>query len=1069
MSSIYNAPLRWRRVTRKAPCSRCEKPDWCARSDDERFEICRRHNDGTGKSHVDKSGTEYFVYYIGSPTSKLLGPKISKYRKPPEVRSEPEKAQPETLNEVYSFLLAQLPLLKIHRENLAGRGLSNEAILRGGYKSCPGWRLSHAIATVFLKFDRSLLQKVPGFCFKSGENYFAAAPGLLIPVRDTRALIVGLRGRLDDAALGSKYRWVSSKSHDDEGVGPGALIHCPLYAELPTERIRVTEGELKADIATTLSGILTVSLPGVSIWRNLLPVLQSLRAKTVVLAMDSDAKKNPFVARQLNVMALTLRKEGYAIEMETWGGSAKGIDDALCEKTTIEVHRGVDVTQVIEKIVHSSTEGKPDQGKMAFENAKNLIKDAAEKLDSDCGLIFSSDVLDALNLVLEKDGAEWARIAKHLKGKVSLPDLKKALRKQRQKAAESSFFSEDEQAPFNSVDRQLGSGSTYQIKNHCIFLNKKTENGIIPIKLSNFTAQIVAEEIIDDGVEQEKVFVIEGVLHNGVKLPQVRVPSEKFAFMNWVIERWGVRANVTAGYGKKDFLREAIQELSKEAEFKRTYGHLGWVCKDGSWLYLFSGGAISKDGPIENFNVDLHDSKLKDYQFPTLDSNEELAASIRASLSILGLTPPRIAYPVLAATYCAPLGEMHPIDFSLALYGITGRGKTQLAALAQAHFGAKFHGKHLPGNWSSTANALEKQSFLAKDAIFTVDDFAPQQTQGEAAKLNHSAERLFRSQGNRSGRGRLNSDMKARAEYFPRGLILSTGEDLPKTQSIRARLLIIEFDEGDVSFDELTPLQKAASDGVFAKAMGGYIGWLASRVPQLKAKLPERHHELRREFSSTKTHRRAPEIAASLLVAFETFLDFAVEQNAVEPDDARGYRGTMNQALASAIESQEPFQASEDPAIRFLSLIGGALISGRAYLADARTGGAPHDAGRFGWRINGCLLMGRDETPSDTYEPRGARIGWVGDAELLLDPDAAFAAAQNLAREQKNELSISEMTLWKQLAEKGFILRGERRNTIRRTVKGDRPYVLVFPNREVFTEKGSAVSTVSTFTDETGL
>jgi hypothetical protein len=59
------------------------------------------------------------------------------------------------------------------------------------------------------------------------------------------------------------------------------------------------------------------------------------------------------------------------------------------------------------------------------------------------------------------------------------------------------------------------------------------------------------------------------------------------------------------------------------------------------------------------------------------------------------------------------------------LAGYTGSQKTELSAIDQAHFGAEFNGRNLPGNWSSTSNALEYQAFQAKDAILTVDDFAP--------------------------------------------------------------------------------------------------------------------------------------------------------------------------------------------------------------------------------------------------------------------------------------------------------------------------------------------------------
>jgi hypothetical protein len=66
-----------------------------------------------------------------------------------------------------------------------------------------------------------------------------------------------------------------------------------------------------------------------------------------------------------------------------------------------------------------------------------------------------------------------------------------------------------------------------------------------------------------------------------------------------------------------------------------------------------------------------------------------------------------------------------PADFGVWLTGGTGAGKSQLAELAQAHFGAGFTASTLPGSWSSTGNALQELAFLSKDALLVIDDFAP--------------------------------------------------------------------------------------------------------------------------------------------------------------------------------------------------------------------------------------------------------------------------------------------------------------------------------------------------------
>ena len=121
---------------------------------------------------------------------------------------------------------------------------------------------------------------------------------------------------------------MSSSKHG--GPSPGAPVHVPLHDGSTGGTVRLSEGELKADVATTLSGLLTVSVPGVAMWRRALPVLQALRPQRVLLAFDADWRSNAHVAHALGQTAFALAKSGYEVQVETWEPVlAKGIDDLL--------------------------------------------------------------------------------------------------------------------------------------------------------------------------------------------------------------------------------------------------------------------------------------------------------------------------------------------------------------------------------------------------------------------------------------------------------------------------------------------------------------------------------------------------------------------------------------------------------------------------------------------------------------------------------------------------------------------------------------------------------------------
>jgi hypothetical protein len=112
--------------------------------------------------------------------------------------------------------------------------------------------------------------------------------------------------------------------------------------------------------------------------------------------------------------------------------------------------------------------------------------------------------------------------------------------------------------------------------------------------------------------------------------------------------------------------------------------------------------------------------------------------------------------------------------------------------------------------WSSTVNFLEALAFAAKDALLPIDEFVGSSTSlTEKARMYSAAERLFRAQGNSSGRGRMRADTTLRPIKPPRGTIVSNGEEVPAGQSLRARMLILEISEDDtINLDILTECQR---------------------------------------------------------------------------------------------------------------------------------------------------------------------------------------------------------------------------------------------------------------------
>jgi len=86
-----------------------------------------------------------------------------------------------------------------------------------------------------------------------------------------------------------------------------------------------------------------------------------------------------------------------------------------------------------------------------------------------------------------------------------------------------------------------------------VYVDKKW----IPVQLANFSAEIINELIVTDGIAQHIEFEIKAVL--GGKTYLLDVTAEEFERGDWPLRRIGAGAIVKAGYNTRDELREAIQ------------------------------------------------------------------------------------------------------------------------------------------------------------------------------------------------------------------------------------------------------------------------------------------------------------------------------------------------------------------------------------------------------------------------------------------------------------------------------------------------------------------------------
>ena len=513
--------------------------------------------------------------------------------------------------------------------------------------------------------------------------------GLIIPVMDSAGIIAGCQIRPDNPGTGGKYTWLTSKP----AGGPRAVTaaHVPPVpgANQPHDLVRLTEGPLKAHVATHKDRLLTIAITGCGLWKKSLPVLAALQAKTVRLAFDADITTNPQVSGALSNAVRGLVASGYEVEVERWDSSqGKGIDDVLSAGATTEVLSGVEAIRFVILIARGL---KIDP---ALVTADQVVPWVRWYLSRGLAVELSQDpeVMKAAGRLEKQNPNIWTELTALLKQYPKLVRTAAWLKACRVLAPPPRKDQGDE-PPY--VERD---GSTYAIEYN-------DEGQRCERLLANFTARIAEE--IDRHVAGEKrlQFRIEAENKSGVKAA-VTVEAERYSRMEWP-ESLGSVFAVASGRGVRDHLREAIQLISHhkgKVPRRAVYTSTGWHKHGDEWIYCHAGGAIGSSGLREGVSVELH-STLSRYRLPApTDDPAVLTWAFEAHLKTWILATGPTAAIIATIPWRAVIAFLNA---SVHLGGPSGNRKTSAAQLAFQHFAADVTGRvcPMPASWRATENS----------------------------------------------------------------------------------------------------------------------------------------------------------------------------------------------------------------------------------------------------------------------------------------------------------------------------------------------------------------------------
>lgn len=266
----------------------------------------------------------------GKAAAKKLEPKAVDY-----TRIDVDPAPLSVRDRTYKAMLSLLSLQREHYENLRKRGLSDTAIKKAKYRSIPESRRNIDLMVQTLLQNGYILKGVPGF-YKDEHNKWTLnvfGSGILIPQRNGLGQIQGFQIRRDTSDKSKRYIALSSREKKE---GSPAQTFCHLaIGKRGISDIILTEGGLKADVISCLTGYSVLSVPGVNSLRFLPRALSDLSdagLEQVDIAYDMDIRENKAVQKAEEQLIRILEKASIPYSILYWDEEYKGLDDWLAAK-----------------------------------------------------------------------------------------------------------------------------------------------------------------------------------------------------------------------------------------------------------------------------------------------------------------------------------------------------------------------------------------------------------------------------------------------------------------------------------------------------------------------------------------------------------------------------------------------------------------------------------------------------------------------------------------------------------------------------------------------------------------
>lgn len=442
----------------------------------------------------------------------------------------------------------------------------------------------------------------------------------------------------------------------------------------------------------------------------------------------------------------------------------------------------------------------------------------------------------------------------------------------------------------------------------------------------------------------------------------------------------------------------AIKLYSPPVQPRSAYAMTGWIPGRDAFLLPGLPGAIVPEGFDPSIVFEAAPNTPEEIALPrTISYDAHPAETARA---LFASAPPGVIMPLMAQILAAPLVSVGHEHVTLVhLYGASNSFKTSLATSLFAFYGWAAQRTAMGiYSWSAdTPGVLRDAPYYYRDLPVLFDDYKA------GTHRDESVTALIQSYGDQRGRGRLSQSGTMKKGKTPRGLIVSTGEDVWEDQrSTNTRSLFIKMEGADQ--EAMFRLSALAREGALGALGVSWIRWLTrqgrERLHVQLAAAQEKYRPEIEERIGDENPRIVSGFTALFVVSmlFRSFLRDEAPTYAAEYDELRAI-GWMQQLAASQAQAEEALAST--PLTQLLSTLSEAVAFGKAYFLPKLAGGeylGTVGSDPVGYVMDDAVFLSKPTTFGWYQEEcrrqgRGVGFGWV---QVVNEARARFGATSKV-------------------------------------------------------------------------